>query len=147
LGRSLADEAFEQPGRRSSLPELVDVVEDEHLVARGLLLEGLREEACERAGPRAALASRERIVGYFELESIRQPSGKRGEGTVPAVHQVPVPAAFVCNGCRQRRLAEAGARDDGREPPPLRLVEQSLQRGTAHMRSRHARRRELDARG
>ena len=125
--------------------ELVHVVEHEHLVACGLLLERLRQDGRERFGARAVLASGERVLPDVELEGIGESARERGDGAVAAVDEVPAPAALGRDRRNERRLAESGARDDRRQPPSFRFVEQAFERGPADVRGRETRRRELDA--
>ena len=76
LGRRLPDEPFEQHGGHSLVPELVHVVEHEHLVACGLLLERLRQHSREHFGARAVLASGERVLPDVDLERIGESARK-----------------------------------------------------------------------
>ena len=144
LGRRLPDEALEQR-RRSAGAELVHVVEHEHLVACRLLLEPLSQDGRKRSRARAVLASGERIFADLELEGVGQPARERGKRPVAAVHQIPAPAALGRDRRNECRLAESGARDDRRQPPSFRFVEQAFERGPADVRGRETRRRELDA--
>ena len=145
LRRRLPDEAFEQQSRRSAGAELVHVVEDEHLIALRFFLERLGQDGCERFGPRAVLASGERLVLDLELEGVREAARECGDGAVAAIDQVPAPTALGRDRRRERRLAEPGPGDDRRQPASFRFFEQAFQRGPAYVRGREARRDELDA--
>ena len=156
LGRCLPAERLDELHRPGRLRELVHVVDDEHEVAAELGLQRLADErrdslrACPVVGVRVGTGCARDRAGdlgrdgrYPEPKRIDDPTGEDRERLVFGGRAVP--RAVVARGPRrqERRLAEPGIRDDGREPSLERLVETCEQTVAAEQRRRGDRRQEL----
>ena len=133
-GGSAAAPRGRAPRRSAPAPrdpaELVDVVEHEHEVRAGALGERVREGSDVRLRPGSLIGVCVRPPGAAEdgREPRRQPGIRsRSAWTIPACerrelgvlggHAVPGAVDLRRPRGEQRRLAEPGARDDGRQPP------------------------------
>ena len=155
-GRSEPDERLDEAERARRPGEDVEVVEDEHqvLVERGL------ERVDDERGRGRGLGDDRRVVGRLDraLDRVRGVVGDRGQAdaqrggdpgreradvAVGGVERVPGRRAGGGDAGGERRLPEAGAADDDREPA-LRAVEQPrLELGSGERPDRIRRRQQL----
>ena len=137
-GRGEADQRFDEPDRAVGPGEDVQVVEDQHEVTLERRLQGIGDR---RRGGRC-LGHDRRVVGRLDraLDLLREVGrdrrqlhpqgggnarGQRADRPVRCVERVPGRRPNGRDAGGKRRLPEAGAADDDRQPP-LRALEEAL---------------------
>src|SRR5438093_5779506 len=150
--RRLADEAFDESGRRALMAELLQVVHDQGEVASKPCGQYVAQEPGELPGSGRSVVVRvrsahalgrsrdlDRKIRETQLQRVDDPAGERGQSRVLLGGRVPGARDLVGPGRQQGGLAEAGPRDREREASVERLVQARLEVRPAQRRRGHRR--------
>ena len=148
--RRVAHEPFEHHPGAGVLPQLVDVVDDQHQVVERQVVERRCDPGGLRVGERRLVtqpSNRHGELADLRRQRARQPAGQRRRSAIGGIERVPGPAMLARLDRHLRGLPVPRAGDDRSQAVRRSLVEPALEPRPRDVPRRDSRRGELDGRG